>query len=129
MTLWAPFALIAAEIKRLQDIADNSTTGDDNDDENETQSEAGGNVDEEANLNGSNRRTAHVVQAGIVLGIHNVAIAAPQVIAAVASSVWFEALEKPRGSAGDNSVAWVLRFGGLFAVVAMVLTVRVRKHE
>ena len=64
-------------------------------------------------------------QAGVVLGIHNVALAAPQVIATLVSSAIFRALQKPRGSVGDNSVAWVLRFGGVCALVAAWLTTRV----
>ena len=68
-------------------------------------------------------------QAGIVLGIHNVAIAAPQVVATLVSSVIFKALQKPRGSVGDDSVAWVLRFGGVSALVAAWLTTRVREER
>ncbi|KAF2858191.1 hypothetical protein K470DRAFT_283440 [Piedraia hortae CBS 480.64] len=66
-------------------------------------------------------------QTGVVLGIHNVAIAAPQVIATLVSSAIFKALQKPRGSPGDDSVAWVLRFGGLAALVAALLTTQVEK--
>ena len=61
-------------------------------------------------------------QAGVVLGIHNVAIAAPQVIATLVSSAIFKALQKPRGTPGDNSVAWVLRFGGLCTLIAAYVT-------
>ena len=86
MTNWAPFALIAAEIRKRDD------------------NQAG---------------------AGMVLGIHNIAIAAPQVIATLVSSAIFHALQRPRGSMGDESVAWVLRFGGLCAGVAAWLTGRV----
>ena len=101
MTLWAPFALIATEISRRND----NTTGVDDDDASETP------------------------QAGVVLGIHNVAIAAPQVIATLVSSAIFRALQKPRGSVGDESVAWVLRFGGLCALVAAWLTLRVKEES
>jgi solute carrier family 45 protein 1/2/4 len=65
----------------------------------------------------------------VVLGIHNVAIAAPQVIATLVSSVIFRALQKPRGVAGDDSVAWVLRFGGLCAIIAAWLTLRVHEEK
>ena len=68
-------------------------------------------------------------QAGVVLGIHNVAIAAPQVIATLVSSVIFRALQKPRGAPGDESVAWVLRFGGCCAIVAAWLTTRVGEEK
>lgn len=64
-----------------------------------------------------------------MLGIHNVAIAAPQVIATLVSSAIFRALQKPRGSTGDDSVAWVLRFGGLATVVAAWLTLRIEEEK
>ncbi|KAK7710936.1 hypothetical protein SLS57_008252 [Botryosphaeria dothidea] len=68
-------------------------------------------------------------QAGVVLGIHNVAIAAPQVIATLFSSALFKALQKPRGTPGDDSVAWVLRVGGCCALVAAFLTKRVYEEN
>ena len=104
MTLWAPFALIAAEISRANDAA----------------------VEEGGNENGDGDETP---QAGLVLGIHNVAIAAPQVIATLVSSAIFRALQKPRGSVGDESVAWVLRFGGVCALLAAWLTTKVREED
>ncbi|KAI9676301.1 MAG: hypothetical protein M1822_008335 [Bathelium mastoideum] len=115
ITNWAPFALIAAEISHRDAIrrgvlppqvpSTNTLIGGED-----------GNVDGEVQI---------ADQAGVVLGIHNVALAAPQVIATLASSVIFRALQKPRGSVGDESVAWVLRFGGLCALVAAWLTMRV----
>ncbi|TKA64510.1 hypothetical protein B0A55_10521 [Friedmanniomyces simplex] len=113
MTNWAPFALIAEEISKRDAIRRGAlrppptregellAQGED---------ESGG---------------AGADQAGVVLGIHNVAIAAPQVIAALVSSVIFRALQKERGVPGDNSVAWVLRFGGCAALIAGWLTRRV----
>ncbi|KAF2720593.1 MFS general substrate transporter [Polychaeton citri CBS 116435] len=107
VTNWVPFALIAAEISR-RDV-------------------------ERQQL----RRASHIStvesladtgvadKAGVVLGIHNVAIAAPQVIATLVSSLIFRFLQRPRGSMGDNSVAWVLRFGGVCALIAAWMTRRV----
>ncbi|KAK2793643.1 hypothetical protein FQN50_009995 [Emmonsiellopsis sp. PD_5] len=57
-------------------------------------------------------------QAGIILGIHNVAISCPQIFSTLISSLIFNALQKPRGQAGDDSVGWVLRFGGCAAIAA-----------
>jgi solute carrier family 45 protein 1/2/4 len=65
----------------------------------------------------------------VVLGIHNVAIAAPQVIATLVSAVMFKFLQKPRGTAGDDSVAWVLRFGGACALIAAWLTLFVKEEK
>ena len=103
MTNWAPFALIAAQI-------------------NTHHSNKRPHVQ---NINGDHGQEEECPQAGVVLGIHNVAIAAPQVIATLVSSAIFHAMQKERGSVGDESVAWVLRFGGLAALIAAWLTRRV----
>lgn len=116
LTNWAPFALIAAEISKRdairrglrppprtlegQRLAAGRTDGDDSAD-----------------------------QAGVVLGIHNVAIAAPQVLATVMSSFIFQALQKPRGTAGDNSIAWVLRICSIFSIGAAWATRRVTEGD
>nr|POE78439.1 general alpha-glucoside permease [Quercus suber] len=104
VTCWAPFALIAEEISKRDSIrrglirppptAEGELLA------------RGEDISEGAD------------QAGTVLGIHNVAIAAPQVIATLVSSGIFKALQKSRGTPGDNSVAWVLRFGGCAALFA-----------
>ncbi len=61
------------------------------------------------------------VQAGAVMGLHNVAISAPQILAALACSIIF-ALAKSLGSA--NGTGWVLRAGGFAALCAAYLTSR-----
>ncbi|KAF2172788.1 hypothetical protein M409DRAFT_35438 [Zasmidium cellare ATCC 36951] len=85
ITLWVPFSLIAAEMKK------------------DTRSES---------------------DAGAILGIHNVAIAVPQVIAILASSAIFQSLHTEAGQADPDSIAWVFRFGGVMALVAAGLTCR-----
>jgi solute carrier family 45, member 1/2/4 len=57
-------------------------------------------------------------QAGMILGLHNTAISTPQILATLISSVVFRALQKERGVPGDQSVAWVLRMGGVAGLVA-----------
>ena len=57
-------------------------------------------------------------QAGMILGLHNVAISTPQILATLISSLVFHALQKERGVPGDASVGWVLRIGGVAALVA-----------
>lgn len=108
MTMWAPFALIAAEVSKRENIRR-------------------GLIRPPPTIEGERLARGEddgegADQAGIVLGIHNVAIAAPQIVATVVSSLIFKALQKPRGTAGDDSVAWVLRFGGVLALVAAWLT-------
>lgn len=103
LTNWAPFALIAAEISKRDAIRRGARPPPQTRD---GQLLASGEADDSAD------------QAGIVLGIHNVAVSAPQVVATLLSSVIFKALQKPRGAISDDSVGWVLRLGGLCALGA-----------
>ena len=97
LSLWAPFALISAEIsKRDVQARKTGTTNDD--------------------------------QAGVVLGLHNVAISAPQILATLVSSAIFRIAQKPRGEPGDDSVGWVMRFGGVAALVAAYMTSRLSEE-
>lgn len=114
MTNWAPYALIAAEVGKRDAIRRGAIRPPPTRD---GQLLAHG----EDPAEGAD-------QAGVVLGIHNVAIAAPQVVATLVSSVIFRALQKPRGEPGDDSVAWVLRFGGVAALGAAVLCRRVMEE-
>lgn len=114
ITNWAPFAIISSEISKRDAIRRGIIKPRDR----EAQLIAEGEDD------GSGADSA-----GVVLGIHNVAIAAPQVIATLISAILFKILQKPRGTAGDTSVAWVLRFGGLCALVAAWLTLRVSEEK
>ncbi|KAK5015364.1 hypothetical protein LTR16_003683 [Cryomyces antarcticus] len=106
ITCWAPYALISAEISKRDAIRRGLLR-------------APPSRDGELLARGQDGKAD---QAGVVLGIHNVAIAAPQVIATLVSSAIFRALQKPRGSVDDNSVAWVLRFGGVCALLAAWFT-------
>lgn len=114
LTNWAPFAIIAAEIGKRDAIRRHKIRPP---------------PTEDGQLLASGEDPAQGAdQAGVVLGIHNVAIAAPQVIATLVSSAIFKALQKPRGSVGDDSVAWVLRFGGLAALVAAYFTLKLSEE-
>lgn len=97
LSLWAPFALISAEISKRD--AQARKTGGTSDD-----------------------------QAGVVLGLHNVSISAPQMLATLVSSAIFRVAQKQRGEPGDDSVGWVLRFGGVAALVAAYMTSRLREE-
>lgn len=98
LSLWAPFALISAEISKRDAEARHS------------------------------RAPPPEDQAGVILGLHNVAISAPQILATLVSSGIFKATQKPRGSAGDDSVGWVLRFGGCAALIAAFFTWRIKEE-
>ena len=113
LTLWAPFALISAEISKRDAEARKRAVSD-----------HGRNV-----VDGQEAMTGRQEdQAGVILGLHNVAVAAPQIVATLVSSAIFKLAQKPRGEPYDWSVAWVLRFGGLAALVAAFFTWRVNEE-
>ncbi|KAI1169580.1 hypothetical protein F4777DRAFT_584778 [Nemania sp. FL0916] len=62
---------------------------------------------------------------GIVLSLHNVAIAAPQVAAAAGSSLILWALDGGEGEWSASSIGWTLRLATLSTLVAAVLVVKV----
>lgn len=100
LTLWAPFAIISAEISKRDALRRARNT--------------------------SNEAEDDVDQAGVILGIHNMAVTMPQIIATLASSVAFKFLQKPRGTPGDHSFAYVLAAGGVSTLVAAWLTSRIQ---
>lgn len=67
----------------------------------------------------------YVTEPGIVMGIHNMAIAAPQLVAACMSSVIFWVSKGSRG--GPGGTAWALAVGGLSALVALWFTGKLRE--
>ena len=112
VTMWVPFALIADDISKRDAIRRGLIRARTREAELLARGEA---ADED--------------QAGVVLGIHNVSISAPQVLSTVISSLIFRIAAKPRGMPGDESVAWCLRFGGVCAIVAAWLTTRVEEES
>lgn len=128
MTLWAPWAIISAEISRrdamvrarkLRTVATSSRVGDigapvpASDDDGEEEEEED---DEEEESD----------QAGVILGIHNMAIAAPQIIANVGSSIIFKIWQKPRGVPGDHSFAVVFALGGACVLISSYFVLRIK---
>ncbi|KAG4416240.1 hypothetical protein IFR04_010643 [Cadophora malorum] len=119
LTLWAPFAIISAEVskrdalRRSRDSAQaNHHHSLDTDHDADPESHPGEKQEED--------------QAGVILGIHNMAIASPQILATIASSIIFKFLQKPRGTPGDRSISVVLAAGGLSTLVAAWLTSRIK---
>ena len=113
MTLWAPFALVSAEISQRDapkhdKAARRSSHG----------------ADDAASIATTLRDEDVEDQAGVILGLHNVAISSPQILAALVSSAIFKIAQRDRGVAGDGSVGWVLRFGGIAALLAAWMTSR-----
>ena len=54
------------------------------------------------------------------------AIATPQIIATVGSSIIFKFFQKPRGTPGDHSISYVMAAGGVSTLVAAYLTSRIK---
>ncbi|ODV98024.1 hypothetical protein PACTADRAFT_47844 [Pachysolen tannophilus NRRL Y-2460] len=73
-------------------------------------------------------------ESGIILGIHNVFIAAPQVISSLMSSLLFWIFSKIQKNTGDDeefdsSLGWVFRFGGLACILALWLSLKVKTSQ
>ncbi|KAI0408684.1 major facilitator superfamily domain-containing protein [Xylaria palmicola] len=121
LTLWAPWAIISAEISRrhvmyratkqqLRHLAQAAEEG--------HQVTPDPLVDREGR---PQDQEPEPDQAGVILGIHNMAIASPQMIATLGSSIIFRFFQKPRGVPGDRSYSIVLASGGLFVLFAAYL--------
>ena len=110
LTLWAPFALISAEVARREEGARKKRRQ-------QPRAPEDAKDDEDAD------------QAGIILGLHNVAISSPQILATLVSSVIFHFLQTPRGVPGDTSIGWTLRLGGVATMVAAFITYRLGEPE
>ena len=81
------------------------------------------------------KSTPYGQNSGIVMGLHNVVIAAPQVIAALTSSAMFRILGGIRSkngltAAGEDikSIGLVLSTGGITALLAIYMTLKVREE-
>ncbi|RDW78792.1 putative sucrose transporter [Aspergillus mulundensis] len=132
LTLWAPFALISAEVATLQEerrVRRRRSEMVTFDEQASARRDRGANENENEGETGSSRspkaaEDEDLAQAGIVLGLHNVAVSSPQVLSSLICSAIFKAFQKPRGEPYDDSVGWVLRFGGCAALLAAWLTSR-----
>ncbi|KAN0115389.1 MFS general substrate transporter [Hyaloscypha variabilis] len=115
LTLWAPFAIISAEVSKrdaLRRARESQSRLRNHTLDRESDPESSLDIPED--------------QAGVILGIHNMSIATPQILATIGSSIIFKFLQKPRGTPGDRSIAVVLAAGGLSTLVAAWLTSRIK---
>jgi solute carrier family 45 protein 1/2/4 len=117
ITLWAPFAIISAEVSKRDALRRSKKSA-------QTSREASD--DDPYDIESTGIVLAEEDQAGVILGIHNMAIASPQILATLGSSIIFKFLQKPRGTPGDRSFAVALAAGGLFTLVAAFLTSRIK---
>jgi solute carrier family 45 protein 1/2/4 len=111
VVLWVPFALVGEYISYEADVtAEVSASLEANEDDD----------DEE-------------LDAGLLLGVHNMYIVFPQFAVAIIAAVIFKvvsAVEDPTKPpsptpAQDTGVAWVLRFGGIMGLFAAILSRRI----
>lgn len=115
MTNWAPFTLIAADISQRD--REKRRNGHSDRDQHSLRDSISGEL--------IVKEEKEVDQAGVVLGLHNVAVSAPQILATLIASSIFQVSQKDRGVANDDSIAQVLRFGGLTAMIAWWATSRI----
>ena len=99
VTLWAPFAIIGKELTASEALREQMDR--EGEDEDEHRDATGGNKEE--------------VQAAAVMGIHNAACSAPQVVAALICSAVFSVV---KAMGWGNGTAWVMRVGGVAALGA-----------
>lgn len=128
ITLWAPFAIISAEISRRDALARRAKRS-----RRDNPAASPG----PPPLSASDGHTSpmemieapkeeEVDQAGVIMGIHNMSVSCPQIIANIGSSLIFKIWQKPRGTPGDHSIAIVLALGGLFALVAAFFVLKIK---
>lgn len=156
--LWAPFVLIGEEITRLKEKKLLYRSLKEEEDANKSSglymdmpSAAGSSVDiitdtrSSEPIDESEVRRARKLrllrkymeyehESGIILGIHNVFVSAPQVVSSLFSSILFKLLTSGRDNdkfdgVYDESLGWVFRFGGLMAIGATLLSTRVKTIE
>lgn len=63
---------------------------------------------------------------GTVIGLHNVAIAVPQILAALLCGLVFWLFDVFGSTQSGQGLGWVVRMGGLSAIVAAVLTTKLK---
>ncbi|CCE33713.1 related to sucrose transporter SUT1D [Claviceps purpurea 20.1] len=152
MTLWAPWAIISAEISRRDVVAragrlksmaprqillhdadasspspspsPSSSSSHHGLQEQQQEQQQQQQQQEEPDLERNPAQEPHD-QAGVILGIHNMAIAVPQMIATLGSSLVFKLIQKPRGTPGDHSFATVMALGGISVLVACVFALKI----
>lgn len=120
LTLWAPWAIISAEISRRDALLRARQ---------ESQRTRARQVESTGEILDQERRLHNdedVDKAGVILGIHNMAIASPQIIATIGSSVVFRIFQKPRGTPGDHSIGIVFAMGGVFVLASCIFIQRIK---
>ena len=128
LTLWAPWAIISAEISRRDAIlrSQKAPRASVIHDERVPIASLDGYSSDENLQQHALSSDEETDQAGVILGIHNMAIASPQILATIGSSIIFKFLQKPRGEPGDHSIAVVMALGGISVFMSAFLIHRIR---
>lgn len=92
VTTWAPFALISSEISRIQSH--------------------GRHMDVEG------LQAPQDIHAGVIIGLHNVAVASPQILSALVCSIVLKILQ---AMSIEDSYGWLLRLAAIPALIAAYL--------
>lgn len=121
LTLWAPWAIMSAEISSRDEARRARYAR-----RNNFLASGRGLSSLDGDDDGEYEEEEAADQAGVLLGIHNMSIAAPQIIATVASSIIFRFFQKPRGVPGDHSIAIVLALGGFTVLLSAWFIHRIR---
>ena len=100
VTIWAPFALISEEVAARQLHRRHQAI--------------------------SGATEASTDQAGAIMGLHNVSIAAPQIVAALICSLLFRFLQ---AVGVEDTIGWAFRLGGISALIAARLASRIGDEE
>ncbi|KAF7926229.1 uncharacterized protein EAE98_006524 [Botrytis deweyae] len=105
---WIPLALISTEISRSQHRSRSATS---------TPSIPLSQIAQPASSSHKRNRIREELQAGTIMGLYNMAIALPQIIAALQGSLVFWALGEV-GVVGTEAMGWVIRLGCLGSIFA-----------
>ncbi|KAM3450333.1 hypothetical protein MY3296_006221 [Beauveria thailandica] len=109
VTQWFPYAVLGEELA-LEGIDRNPAASSDN-----------GSCYEEEVGKEDKRRNPDRLDVGTIMGLHNVVISTPQIIAAVLSSVILRGVEAAHGT--SNGIEWVFRASALPALAAVYLSI------
>lgn len=124
ITTWAPFALIGEEIHRITDSLPTVRQSEEVQEERGSSSSVPGGTAISRSPSGREIGSEPGAnQTGVYLGIHNIAISAPQFVCTFVSSLVFFLLE--RGSDepdGGHAIAVTFQIGGLMTLVAAYLS-------
>ncbi|KAG6014067.1 hypothetical protein E4U43_006971 [Claviceps pusilla] len=135
MALWAPWAIISAEISRrdvvararkLKNMAPQSPNHEAHDASSPPCSSSSHSPRELDLERRQEEEEEPHDQAGVILGIHNMAIAVPQMVATLGSSLVFKLIQKPRGTPGDHSFAIVMALGGIFVLASCIFALKIQ---